>query len=202
MPAMTTVVLLFIVAYLLGSIPFGLLLTRWRSGIDIRSHGSGNIGATNVRRTGGNALGALTLVGDMLKGYLPVALVPFIVPTGHPAHAAALAGTAVAAFCGHLFPVFIGFKGGKGVATAGGAYLALAPMAIVGVLIAFGLGLGMSRRVSVGSLAAASALPVCAALATHSAALTLAALVIAVGIGAGHRENLERLMAGKEPRLF
>ena len=115
---------------------------------------------------------------------------------------AADAGTAVAAFCGHLFPVFISFKGGKGVATAGGAYLAVAPVAIVGVLIAFGLGLGMSRRVSVGSLAAASALPACVAFATHSPALTLAALVIAVGIGARHRENIERLLAGKEPRLF
>jgi glycerol-3-phosphate acyltransferase PlsY len=199
---MTSTALLFIAAYMVGGIPFGLLLTRWRRGIDIRAHGSGNIGATNVRRTAGNALGALTLLGDILKGFLPVTAVPLLVPPDHPAHAAALTGAAVAAFCGHLFPIGLGFRGGKGVATAGGAYLAVAPMAVFGALIAFGLGLAASRRISVGSLTAALALPPCVALATHSLALTLGAIIIAMGIWARHRENVERLLVGKEPRLF
>jgi glycerol-3-phosphate acyltransferase PlsY len=202
MPAMTSTALLFVAAYLLGGIPFGLLLTRWCNGIDIRTHGSGNIGATNVRRTAGNTLGVLTLVGDMLKGFVPVAAVPLLVPVNHPAHAAALAATAAAAFCGHLFPVGLGFRGGKGVATAAGAFLAVAPTAILGVLLAFGLGLALSRRVSVGSLTAALALPLCVALATHCLALILGATLIAMGIGARHHENIERLLAGKEPRVF
>jgi acyl phosphate:glycerol-3-phosphate acyltransferase len=202
MPSMTTIALFLLAAYLVGGIPFGLLLTRWRRGIDIREHGSGNIGATNVRRIAGNALGLLTLTGDMAKGFLPVAAVPWLLAPGHPGIAAATATAALAAFCGHLFPIGLGFRGGKGVATAMGACLAISPMAIVGVLLAFGLGLGVSRRVSVGSLTAAAALPFCVALTTHSPALTIGALLIAVGIFARHRGNLERVVAGEEPRLF
>lgn len=202
MPSMTTIALLLTAAYLAGGIPFGLLLTRWRKGIDIRHHGSGNIGATNVRRIAGNALGALTLAGDMLKGYLPVLAVPWLLPANHPGLEAALAATAVAAFCGHLFPVGLGFNGGKGVATAAGAYLAISPLAILGILLVFLTGLAASRRVSVGSLTAALGLPLCVALATCSSALTLGALVIAVGIVARHGENIERLLAGQEPALF
>jgi acyl phosphate:glycerol-3-phosphate acyltransferase len=202
MPSMTTIALFFLAAYLIGSIPFGLLLTRWRKGIDIRAHGSGNIGATNVRRIAGNALGGLTLAGDMAKGFLPVAAVPWLLPAGHPGTAATVAATALAAFCGHLFPIGLGFRGGKGVATAMGACLAISPLAILGVLAAFGLGLGLSRRVSMGSLAAAAALPLSIALKTHAPALTIGALLIAVGIFARHRENIERVLAGKEPRLF
>jgi acyl phosphate:glycerol-3-phosphate acyltransferase len=202
MPSMTTIALFLLAAYLLGSLPFGLLLTRWRRGIDIRDHGSGNIGATNVRRIAGNPLGSLTLAGDMAKGFLPVAAVPWLLPSGHPGMAATMAAAALAAFCGHLFPIGLGFRGGKGVATAMGAYLAVSPVAILGVLLAFALGLGLSRRVSVGSLTAALALPFCVALTTHCLALTLGAILIAVGIFARHTGNIERMLAGKEPRLF
>jgi glycerol-3-phosphate acyltransferase PlsY len=199
---MTTIALFLLAAYLMGGIPFGLLLTRWCKGIDIRAYGSGNIGATNVRRIAGNTLGGLTLAGDMAKGFLPVAAVPYLLPAGHPGMSAALAAAALAAFCGHLFPIGLGFRGGKGVATAMGAYLAVSPLAIIGVLMAFGLGLGISRRVSMGSLAAASALPFCVAWTTHSPAPIIGALVIATGIFARHRGNLERVVAGEEPRLF
>ena len=202
MPPMTTIALLLTAAYLAGGIPFGLLLTRWHRGFDIRDHGSGNIGATNVRRIAGNALGALTLAGDLMKGFLPVCAVPWIMPAGHPGLEAAMAAVAVAAFCGHLFPVGLGFKGGKGVATAAGAYLAISPPAILGVLLAFGMGLAASRRVSVGSLAAAVALPICVAMTTRSGALTIGALVVALGILFRHKENIERILAGSEPRLF
>jgi glycerol-3-phosphate acyltransferase PlsY len=199
---MTTVALLLLAAYLIGGIPFGLLLTRWRKGIDIRDYGSGNIGATNVRRIAGNALGLLTLVGDMAKGFLPVMAALWLMPADHPGRAATMAAAALAAFCGHLFPIGLGFRGGKGVATAMGAYLAVAPLAIIGVLLAFGLGLGLSRRVSVGSLTAAAALPLFVALTTHCLALTIGALLIAIGIFARHTGNLERVMAGTEPKLF
>jgi acyl phosphate:glycerol-3-phosphate acyltransferase len=202
MPSMTTITLYLLTAYLLGGLPFGLLLTRWSKGIDIRDYGSGNIGATNVRRIAGNTLGGLTLAGDMAKGFLPVISVHWFLPADHPAVAATLAAAALAAFCGHLFPMGLGFSGGKGVATAMGAYLAISPLAILGVLMAFGLGLGLSRRVSLGSLTASAALPFCVAWTTHCPALTVGALLIAVGIFARHRGNLERVMAGKEPRLF
>lgn len=199
---MTTIALFLTAAYLAGGIPFGLFLTRWHKGIDIRDHGSGNIGATNVRRTAGNALGALTLTGDMLKGCLPVLAAHWLLPAGHPGFEAVQTAAAVAAFCGHLFPLGLGFKGGKGVATAAGAYLAIAPMAILGILLVFLAGLAASRRVSVGSLTAALGLPICVALTTRSMALTLGALVIAVGIFARHEANIERILDGSEPRLF
>lgn len=202
MPSMTTIALLLTAAYLAGGVPFGLLLTRWRKGIDIRDHGSGNIGATNVRRTAGNTLGTLTLAGDMLKGFIPVLAVQWFFASGHPGFESALAAVAVAAFCGHLFPICLSFQGGKGVATAAGAYLAISPLAILGILLTFGVGLTASRRVSVGSLSAAFSLPIYVAVTTRSVALTLGALVIALGIFARHRENVERLLIGKEPALF
>ncbi len=202
MISITTIALFFTAAYLAGGIPFGLLLTRWRKGIDIRDHGSGNIGATNVRRIAGNTLGTLTLVGDMLKGFLPVWAVQWIIPAGHPGFEAALGAVAVAAFCGHLFPAGLGFNGGKGVATAAGAYLAISPPAILGVLLAFGVGLVASRRVSVGSLTAAAGLPIGVAMTTRSVALTIGALVITLGILARHQANIERILAGSEPKLF
>lgn len=202
MISITTIALFLTAAYLAGGIPFGLLFTRWRKGIDIRDHGSGNIGATNVRRMAGNTLGTLTLACDILKGFLPVWAVHWIIPAGHPGFEATLAAVAVAAFCGHLFPVGLGFRGGKGVATAAGAYLAISPLAILGVLLAFGGGLATSRRVSVGSLTAAVGLPICVALITCSVALTIGALVIALGILARHQANMERILAGSEPKLF
>ena len=202
MPPMTTIALLFGSAYLLGSVPVGLLLTRWHKGIDIRGHGSGNIGATNVRRVAGNTLGSLTLLGDMAKGYLPVAAAQWLVPALHPGAPAAVAATAVAAFCGHLFPIALGFRGGKGVATALGATLAISPPAMIGVLLAFGVGLGLSRRVSVGSLTAAATLPGWVLWGTASWALSIGALIIAVGIAVRHWENIERLVAGREPPLI
>jgi glycerol-3-phosphate acyltransferase PlsY len=202
MISITTIALFLTAAYLAGGIPFGLLFTRWRKGIDIRDHGSGNIGATNVRRMAGNTLGTLTLAGDILKGFLPVWAVHWIIPAGHPGFEAALAAVAVAAFCGHLFPVVLGFSGGKGVATAAGAYLAISPLAILGVLLAFGMGLMASRRVSVGSLTAAVVLPIGVAMTTCSVALTIGALVITLGILARHQANIERILAGREPKLF
>ena len=124
-------VALVVVAYLIGSIPVGILLSKLK-GKDPRQVGSGNIGATNVMRTAGKALGVITLLGDILKGFLPVM---FALREGFPEYLVVVAG--FAAFIGHLFPLFLGFKGGKGVATAVGVYLALSPFAVLGSFVVF-----------------------------------------------------------------
>jgi glycerol-3-phosphate acyltransferase PlsY len=193
---------LLLFAYLLGSIPWGLILSRIFARDDIRLKGSGNIGATNVTRETGVIPGLLTLAGDILKGAVPVylALVAF-----GPANGSAdvyLSAVALAAFSGHLFPIYLKFRdGGKGVATAAGCFAVVSPSAVLaagGVFIAM---LFMARRVSVGSLSAAAVLPVAVWIATDSAAMTAAAGIVALFIFFRHRDNLKRLLAGKEPEF-
>jgi glycerol-3-phosphate acyltransferase PlsY len=194
---------LTILAYLLGSIPFGLVLTRLFTSIDIRKTGSGNIGATNVRRMAGNLLGFLTLLGDVLKGALPTLLALALV-RGEPGETAQTitACVAVAAFAGHLFPVYLGFKtGGKGVATALGGCLVIAPLAVLFFLIIFAGGVKITRRVSAGSLAATALLVPAVWFTTASVAYLAASLAMAVFIFVRHRDNLRRLIAGTEPTL-
>ena len=192
-----------LLAYLLGSIPWGLLLTRRFSAIDIRRHGSGNIGATNVRRLAGNRLGLATLAADLLKGALPVyGAAVFFNQAGISPPAAALALVALAAFAGHLYPVYMRFKGGgKGIATAAGGLLAMAPAAFAICLAVFCLALGLSRRVSVGSLAAAGVMPVVVMWATGSFWTLMAALLMTVLIFMRHKDNLRRIRNGTEPRI-
>lgn len=189
-------------AYLFGSIPFGLLLTRALAGVDVREVGSGNIGATNVGRAAGPAAGIATLVLDAAKGALPVlAAAMFLEPVGPGADAwPAVAG--VAAFLGHLFPPWLRFRGGKGVATAFGVTLALSPWVALAALLAFAAVLAVVRIVSVGSLAGAAT---CAGgmLAAHGARSppSWAALFMAVAIVVRHRANIARLARGEEGRL-
>ncbi len=186
-------------AYLLGSIPFGAVLTRWRRGLDIRQAGSGNIGATNVMRQAGPALGILTLFCDAAKGALPVALA---LHAGAPSPEILAPATALCAFLGHLFPVYSGLKGGgKGVATAAGCAGALCWPALLISLSVFVLAVWISKRVSAGSLAAAAALPVYP-LFTAPPALYGAFLIMAALVWVRHRENIARLRAGTEPRVF
>jgi glycerol-3-phosphate acyltransferase PlsY len=187
-------------AYALGSIPWGLVLTRRFTSVDIRSAGSGNIGATNVRRTAGALLGLLTLILDILKGYLPTAAA--VALSGGPWQEAYAASVAMAAFLGHLYPLYMrGSGGGKGVATAGGCTAALSPTAAGwAVLVFLALVLG-TRRVSVGSLAAAAVLPTALWAATGSAVLAVAGGLMAACIILRHRENIRRLLSGREPRL-
>ena len=150
----TTILALLIgAAYLIGSIPTGLLLGK-AYGIDVRKEGSGNIGATNLYRTVGRKVGIITLIGDCLKGLLPVVLVKF---STLPPEFAAWVG--LAAFCGHVFSVFLKFKGGKGVATALGVFLALAPLATAIAIALFAGLMFLWRYVSLGSIAAAAANP-------------------------------------------
>jgi glycerol-3-phosphate acyltransferase PlsY len=191
-----------ILAYLFGSIPFGLVLTRLFADVDIRQAGSGNIGATNVRRLAGTPLGVLTLVGDIGKGAVPVLLAQSLAAPDFLPRALCLSLVALAAFCGHLFPVYMKMKnGGKGVATAAGSLAAISPPAVlvalgVFLLVAFG-----SNRVSAGSLAAAAALPPAIWWTTHSSAFAACALVMAVGIFIRHRANIRRLLDGTEPGI-
>ena len=179
--------------YLLGSVPFGLLLTR-TVGIDIRAVGSGNIGTTNVLRTGNKGLAAATLVLDAGKGAAAVLL-------GQQfggAEAGVLAG--VAAFIGHCFPVWLGFRGGKGVATLLGVALAAVPLAGVAALLAWVAGALATRYSSVGGLLAALAAPAAAvALGAPHSAIALA--VMAAILVWKHRDNIARLRAGTESRI-
>ena len=192
--AMGTGALLWIViGYLLGSIPFGLLLTR-ANGIDIRSIGSGNIGTTNVLRTGSKPLAAATLLLDGGKGAAALLLARHF----GGVEAGVLAG--VAAFLGHCYPVWLKFRGGKGMATLFGVALAAVPLAGLAGLLVWLFAAVATRFSSVGSLSAAVALPVAAALldAPHTAiALALMAAVLVWK----HRENIARLRTGTESRI-
>jgi|DewCreStandDraft_4_1066084.scaffolds.fasta_scaffold00053_154 glycerol-3-phosphate acyltransferase PlsY len=183
----------FLVGYLAGSIPWGVLLTRFAGAGDVRAIGSGNIGATNVLRTGRRGLAAATLAFDLLKGFLPVWVAWSW--TGPDTAIAAGAGAVI----GHCFPVWLGFKGGKGVATAGGVILALTPLVVLPALAVLALAFAVTGWVSLGSILAALAAPLAAwVLGDVQAAelyLLLAALVIFQ-----HRANIVRLVEGREPR--
>lgn len=184
-----------VLAYLVGSIPTGVLLGRW-AGVDVRSAGSGNIGATNVARTAGRALGILTLVGDALKGLIPV-LVARALGLGD----ATVAGVAVAALCGHVCSIFLSFRGGKGVATGVGVLLGLAPAIVPIPLGVFVVTMGLSRIVSLSSILASLSAPLIVFVFRYPPPIAWAALVIALLIVLRHRENIIRLMAGTERRF-
>jgi glycerol-3-phosphate acyltransferase PlsY len=189
-------ILLVALGYVLGSIPTGLLVARWRTGVDIRRHGSGNIGMTNVLRAVGKGAAVLTLVGDLIKGLLPVLLARAWLTSPW-----AIGLIALAAVIGHLYPVFAGFHGGKGVATTLGAFLPLLPGPLLIAFLVFVTCVALRRQVSLGSLAAAAALPIAAFAWGSPAAYALYALVAATLIWYRHRENIQRLLAGTEPTI-
>jgi glycerol-3-phosphate acyltransferase PlsY len=184
--------LVIALAYLAGSIPTGVLLGRL-AGIDVQSAGSGNIGATNVARTAGRTLGILTLVGDALKG-----LVPVLVAHAAGFDAAVVAMTAVAALCGHTFSIFLAFRGGKGVATGVGVMLGLAPAIVPIPLAVFGITMAVSKIVSLSSMLAAVSGAIAVVLFGYPWETELAAATIAGLIIFRHRENISRLIAGTE----
>ncbi len=182
-----------LIGYGLGSIPFGLLLTQMAGGADLREIGSGNIGATNVLRTGNKALAALTLLLDLLKGYFAVWLVSKYLP-GSEAIAAA------GAFFGHLYPIWLQFKGGKGVATYAGIMFGLLWQGGVVYAVAWIGALLIFRFSSLAGLCAAIAAPVAA---LYFGRIDLVAMLTACSLIVfwKHRENIERLMNGSEPRV-
>lgn len=187
--------LLVVAGYLAGSIPFGVLLAR-RAGVDVRQVGSGNVGATNVARAAGTGLGIATLVLDALKGSLPVLAARVLAPD--PGIGAAVG---LAAFAGHLFPITQRFAGGKGVATALGVLLVLAPAAIVAVVVVFAAVFAVYRYVSVASVVAALSAPVAVGILDYPVPYVSAALVMAAAIALRHRDNFRRLRGGTEPRF-
>ncbi len=189
-------ILLICFAYLLGSIPTGLVLATVVAGIDPRQGGSRNIGATNVLRTAGKTLGVVTLIGDVLKGVIPVSVALFLQRGEWWVGAVGLG-----AFLGHCFPIYIGFKGGKGVATSLGVYLPLAPLAVLVNVFIFASALGMSSMVSVGSITAAIAMPLLIWLGKYPLAYVILSICVDAIIIFRHRENIKRLIAGKENKL-
>ena len=189
-----------VAAYLLGSAPFAVITSRLFGLADPRSYGSKNPGATNVLRSGNKAAAALTLLGDMAKGWLAVFLAQTFGPKYGFSHGL-VGAVALAVFFGHLYPVFLNFKGGKGVATAAGVLLALDPL--LG-LITLGIWLGIAfvmRYSSLAALVAAAAAPVVAFLFWGSGTLLLVVGVIAIALIVKHWANLQRLMAGTEPKI-
>jgi glycerol-3-phosphate acyltransferase PlsY len=194
MEAMETVLVLA-AAYLLGSVPFSYLVGRAR-GVDVRKVGSGNVGATNVMRSAGRVAGLMAFMLDFAKGAAAVMIARAVAPqTALPAWAA------VAAVLGHMYPVWLRFRGGKGVATGVGAFLPLVPLAAVAAFVAFGLVLLATRYVSLGSIAGAITLAALAFLSGPSPAVARAAAGLALLIVWKHRGNLKRISHGTESRL-
>jgi glycerol-3-phosphate acyltransferase PlsY len=200
-------VLILIAAYLLGSIPFGYLIVRAKVDADVRETGSGGTGATNVTRRAGKFAGIATLLLDVAKGALAVYLArKFLTPDYGVNWWVATA--AVLAVVGHVFPVWLGFRGGKGVATGVGVFLGLVPLAVIGSALIFILIVGATRYVSLGSIAATAAMPLCVwLLATFirpveglreilTAAIVGGALIIFM-----HRANIGRLLRGTESKF-
>jgi glycerol-3-phosphate acyltransferase PlsY len=182
-------------AYLLGAIPFGYLLVKLKTGRDVRSAGSGNIGATNVLRTSGRVSGITTLVLDVLKGVAAVWLADQL-SHGDPWWSSL---AALAAMAGHAFPVFLKFRGGKAVATFVGAFLYLTPLALAATLVVFVGVVARSRYISLGSVVGAATFPLAVWLLLHPPLpVVLAAVLAGAFIVCRHRENIRRLRAGTE----
>ena len=184
-------------AYFLGSVPFAIVLVRLFRGVDVRTQGSGNAGATNVLRTAGKARAAATMLLDIGKGVLAVLLMQAVTYDARWLGAAAVFVT-----LGHVFPVWFAFRGGKGVATAIGSFVVLSPGAVLAVVVAFILVVATTRFVSLGSMTAACLLPLVMRLLFHApdpevvaAAATTFLLIVS------HRANIRRLLGGTEPRL-
>lgn len=191
---------LTLLAYLSGSIPFGLVVSRALGGPDPRGLGSGNLGTANLYRLLGWKAGGLTLLGDTLKGTLPVLLAGFWLAPG-AWRESALAVVAAAAVLGHIFPLYLKFKGGKGVATTFGVVAALAPGAALNLVLVYLMALAWTRIFSLSALICAWLLPVALGLFSDSKAYLLLAAGLSGLILLCHRENLERLFKGEEPRI-
>jgi len=195
-------ILCWIISYLFGSIPTGLLVSRLVGDVDIREHGSGNIGATNVARTLGRKWGAVVLGLDLLKGLLPVAILPPLF--GFPANGNGLVEITIgaAAVLGHCFSVFLGFRGGKGVATAIGVFLAIAPWEIVILLVVGLILIAWKGYVSLASVVCAALLPVLLYLTKQPLAVQLVAELLAVIVILKHWPNMVRISRGEEMALW
>lgn len=190
-----TALLVLVAAYLIGGIPFGYLLVKLKRGEDVRSMGSGNIGATNVLRTTGRALGFATLLLDIAKGAAAVWLADRFLNGSIQWMSLA----ALAVMAGHAYPVFLKFKGGKAVASFVGAFLYLTPLPLAAMLVVFVITVAVTRYISLGSVLAAGFFPIAVFLIEHPPAIVvLAAAIAGIFIVVRHRSNLERIRAGNE----
>jgi len=183
--------------YLVGSIPTGVILAKIFGTKDIRQEGSGNIGATNVYRVLGVRLGVLTLVGDVVKGAIPVILTRYLM--GNDMW---VAGVAFLTFLGHLFPIFIRFRGGKGVATTLGIFLVIAPLMLPCLIIIFILVVMKWKYVSLGSLTAAALMPVFLCMAGYPLVYVDLSMIIGCLIFYRHWDNIKRLRKGREKKIL
>jgi glycerol-3-phosphate acyltransferase PlsY len=198
---MSAFLILVIIAYLLGSIPFGLVVARFTGGPDPRQAGSANIGAANVYRLLGRNAGAFTLFGDVMKGAVPVFLARFGLESLGGWHNAAVAAVGLAAVCGHIWPLYLGFKGGKAVATSFGVMLVISPLAAAALLGLYGLIFWKWRISSVASLTAAWMTPAAVGLLSESKIYLLLSAVLSGLILWRHQENIVRLCREQEPEL-
>ncbi len=189
-------VLIIVSGYLIGSIPFGFLLARFWKGIDIRKHGSGNIGATNVWRTLGKGPGIVVLLLDALKGVTAVMLAKQL-----GTNDLVVLGAALAVMAGHSFPLWLGFKGGKIIATGAGAVLAITPVPLLLALLVWGTTVALSRYVSLGSILAAISLPIWVALFDRQPSILVFSLLAAGFAVWKHASNIKRLLNGTEFRI-
>jgi len=192
------------VAYLLGAVPFGFLIARAR-GIDIRTVGSGNIGATNVLREVGTSWGILTLVFDALKGLIPAAVFPLLAQSAFGLETDEIMRVACgsAAVIGHNYPVYLKFKGGKGIATTAGALIGIAPLALLCGIVTFALLFLSTRMVAIGSMSAAVVIPVVAWVIYRDEGLLIPVVLTILGVLAiwRHHSNIRRILAGTEGRI-
>lgn len=188
--------LLLIFAYLIGTIPTGIILTKLTGGEDLRKVGSGNIGATNVYRTAGRKMGLITLFGDTLKGAIPVLIALLSGFQG-----AELAVIGLLALLGHCFPAYLNFKGGKGVATALGVLLVISPGSVLLALSLFLVVLAKWRYISLASISAAAVIPYLVVLVEQSMMLFFVTFCISCLVIWRHKENIERLIAKTENKF-
>jgi glycerol-3-phosphate acyltransferase PlsY len=203
---MMPLALWLVIAYLIGSVPFGYLVVRLKTGRDVRSAGSGNIGATNVLRTTGRVEAIVTLLLDIAKGFIAVWLMARA-SYGSPVW---MSAAALAVMAGHAYPVFLKFKGGKAVASFIGAFLYLTPIPLLAILLLFAIVVAATRYISLGSIVAAGTFPLAVWLILHPpTAEVVAALIAGAFIVIRHKANIQRIRAGNEhvfsfgkPRYF
>ena len=194
-PSFLSVAVPVMLAYLIGAVPFGYLFVRFSLGKDVRTIGSGNIGATNVQRTAGTKAGVMVLLLDILKGFVAVWLAALASHSSGLTVALAI----IAVMLGHCYPIFLGFKGGKAVACFIGAFLYVAPLALLATAVLFLLVAGVSHYISLGSISGALAFPFILWLMLHPAKpLLIASIVAGILIVVRHRANIARMYAGTE----
>ena len=191
-------ILLAVLAYLIGSISTGVILSYYLGQKNLQKEGSGNIGATNVTRLMGKKWGLLTLVGDTVKGMIPIWLGQWVLEAGSEPYFLTLSVIALSAFLGHLFPVYLHFKGGKGVATALGIFILLGPKALLVAIPLFVLVVLWGKYISLGSISAVLSVPISLILFNYNIYVVLLSFIMAAAIILKHKENIRRLLKGEE----